>query len=166
MDDNTSGAICDYLCQHIGIDGIGHEGSRAEGVVRRALTALPQPEARFCVPVEGTGMEPTVFLLAGDRLIQVRACYEGAEASCVTVRSKSWPLVDSTAVIELAWGKHEATQESVHIHTSWDFDFQDGSSISLPGLVKTLPEPGPDEGEEFARAVAARLGQSVGAPDS
>lgn len=164
MDDNTSGAICDYFCQRFGIDGNTHESRGAEAVVRRALMALPQPDVWFCDPHGGLGedVEPTALLLAGDRLIQVRAGRDGDEASDVSLRSKSWPLVDSGAVIELMWGDREATQESVHIHTTWAFNFQDGESVVVRGRVQTMPEDGLDPAEQFARAVAAELGEHLG----
>lgn len=62
----------------------------------------------------------------------------------------------------------EVAGHLIHHGTGWCFKFPDGARVLVPGVVTVRPdEPGEelDEGEKFARAVAARLGERYGPTD-
>jgi hypothetical protein len=77
------------------------------------------------------------------------------------VGSVSRPLANWGVVIELEWGDREVVDPGVGYRTDWSFKFADGHSVAVRGHVRTQPNSGVDAREEFARAVAAQVGEPV-----
>jgi hypothetical protein len=78
-----------------------HEAGTARGALQLALLSLPQPDDWIYSYDDEAEGPPVALLLAGDRLVEVTAAWEGSgPASLKAVGRK---LVDAGAVIEMEW---------------------------------------------------------------
>lgn len=141
-----------------------HEARTARGAVQLALLSLPQPDDWIYSYDDEAEGPPVALLLAGDRLIEVTAAWEGDGPA--SVKAVGRELVDTGAVIEMEWRGATFDGDVLQHDTSWAFKFPDGARIKVPGVVRAMPGENEtlDEGERFAREVASRLGQRVEPP--
>lgn len=163
MDQENSWTLADCFANTLGLRTDTHDARTAVATIRRALAVLPQPDD--WVYFESEDAESTALLLAGDRLVEIHASWERGEPANVSAVSRR--LVDGGAVIELTWNGPEVAGQFIRHDTNWDFKFPDGARVLIPGVVTARSDEAGeklDEGEEFARAVAAALGERYDAP--
>jgi len=160
MEEQPLDEVRDHLSRALGLNDQLHVDRSSEGLVHHALRALPQPGAWHCLADEGGGAIPRALLLVGDRLVEIWATRDGGDGMA-RLRSLSRPLADSGVVIELDFGDRTTTDESVSYRTTWTFKFPGGDEVPVRGRVRTMPDEELDDAEEFARAVAAQVGNVV-----
>lgn len=164
VDTNTAGQLSRAFGRTLGMMVDTHEARTALGAVQLALLSLPQPDYWIYSHDDEAEGPPVALLLAGGRLVEVTAAWEGNGPA--SVKAVGRELVDGGAVIEMEWRGATFEEEVLRHTTAWSFNFPDGAKTKVPGLVRSMPgeDVNLDEGERFAREVASRLGQRVEPP--
>jgi hypothetical protein len=165
MDYDAAHPIAQRLVDSLNLDATFKALESATYDVAQALEALPPP-TQFQVQ-SPTGTEAIAFLLAPPELFEVRAAVglEGGDASATTTMI-NYRLSDPEWTVRL-----ESTPAAVTggfgRQTKWEFLLGGNIIVAVLGEAMIRPEPGEDEAEEFARALADELGwRLVPAPDS
>lgn len=159
MDEENAGRLSRAFGRTLRMMEDTHEARTAFGALQLALLSLPQPDDWIYSYDDEAEGPPVALLLAGDRLIEITAAWEGSGPA--SLKSVSRELVDAGAVIEMEWRGATSEGDVLQHDTAWAFKFPDGARIEVPGVVRTMPGENEtlDEGERFAREVASRLGQ-------
>jgi hypothetical protein len=158
MDDDANTVIADHLLSGFKFDK-PDEIRAVEALLDNTLKELPQPD-NWCPGDAADTWTAKALLLADDKLIEVSAYRD--EQGAVRVKSLRRPLANSEAVVGLESYDHRAFDGKASHKTKWTFRFRDGHEIEIRGGLQTKPEVALSGEEDFARAVAAQIGEVIG----
>jgi hypothetical protein len=122
------------------------------GRLVQVLTLVPEPE-RWAVLHSGEG-RPEALMLAEDFLFRAPLAFAPGELPTVILESRR---VAEIAAVSLDWGEREQTAHGPGYRPTWSFRFNEGEPLVVDGTAVIDP-PWEDRAEEFARALAGRVG--------
>lgn len=106
------------------------------------------------------GVAARALILSGAMLYAVHVEISGDRAR-TAIRARS--LADPGTVVSYDYAPAASEgQEGDGLRTSWTFRFGDGEELAVSGYTRHWPTDERDEGERFARRIAARAGLTPG----